>query len=160
MSADTLYPGDPDAPFAAPPFEVAPQPDIPDSDGVPTIRQGGTEIEVEPSLEPPPGTIPVLREQFAAYVDDPRGSQSLAEFIDNLAPPANTLNDHLKARQRTEVDVIDSHAHINLWRHGEAVFDGDMSLMHELAAGLRMGLPFVTAAPKAPKGPVLGSEMC
>lgn len=130
VAAETLIPDDPDAPFATPPFNVDPQPEIPASDDAPAIRQGGTEIEVEPSLRPPPGTIPVLREQFTAYVDDPRGSDSLAQYIQDLIDPANVSSGgHLYARHSGTGDNTDANGVINLWRYGETNWSGDMSLM-------------------------------
>jgi hypothetical protein len=140
VSANTLYPDDPDAPFATPPVGVEADEETPETGD---IRRGATEIEVEASLRPPPGTIPVLREQFVGYVEDPGSARSLSEYLAQIVePPANVAaNGHLYTSQLSQQDNYETRAYINLWKYGETSFTRDMSLMQgsetcPIAAGL------------------------
>jgi neprosin-like protein len=130
VAAETLYPDAPDAPFAKPPYELS------DSNneftGLDGPQSGRAEIQVEPSLAPPPGTIPVLREQFAYYVDEGDDYRDLTDYLSKLVPPANHQNGHLYGTQLApNTPNLGTMASISLYRYGEVLTgpSNSMSLM-------------------------------
>jgi neprosin-like protein len=128
--AETLYPDDPAAPFAPPPEDEPSPEEIEGPDGSP-VRRGFTEIEVEPALHPPAGTIPVLRDQFLQYVDHGEAFESLDDYIAQLPNPVvnQTTSGKLYGLHQTVATNQDLGATINLWNYNDVDFSGDLSLM-------------------------------
>lgn len=129
VAAETLIPGAPKAPFAgptSPPDHDAKSVDIVDANGPFPAK---TEMQADASLEPPPGTVPVLREQFATYIDEGDGYRDLDDFIAKLPRPSiNANGGHLYGKQFSRDANLGAIGTINLWRYSEVEFSS-MSLM-------------------------------
>lgn len=126
--AETLYPGEPDAPFAKPPYELPAATDIEGPDGRP-IRPGVTEIEADPMLWPPPGTIAVLRERFIRYVEAGDDYRDLAEYIATLPGPANEPGAPSSGGHHADLESQELTGMLELWSHASLGGSADPSVM-------------------------------
>lgn len=125
--ANTLYPDAPDAPFAAPPTVLRASTDA-------GVQRALTELEADPTLQPPAGTIPVVRPYLEPYVNGDVRARDLAEYMDLVWPKPTPAF----ANNRLYGFHIDSHANIgtdgniNLWNYQE-VASNEMSLLQTAA---------------------------
>ena len=123
VMAETLYPDSPKASFATPP----PLPSVSTAAGA---RPAMTELEADPALKPPAGTIPVARLYLDPYVNGEVRARDLAEYMEIAWPkpsPAFVNNRlygaHIDSDANTGTD-----GHINLWNYQEVASD-EMSLL-------------------------------
>jgi hypothetical protein len=122
VDAKTLYPNAPNAPFATPPPRRA-------ASKAPEVAQALTELETDPSLKPPAGTIPVVRSNFEPYLSGAVPARNLQEYIDTLPKPApNFSNSRLWGLLRDTRSNIGTGGFINAWNY-QQVGSSEMSLL-------------------------------
>ena len=142
VTIESMFPEDPDAPYQEPPSMI----ELPEDDGSFThneqldddMQQGLTTFQTDGGLEPPQGTLPVIRPDFHHFIHGigiPESVNTLEEFFNYLAKPfpqtplpAGVNNKRLYGSHIESTASMATYGTVSLWDY-QGVQSGDMTLL-------------------------------